>query len=434
MIPVHRATAPAPWRDAAVQALLLLPALLASLWMGWQIQQRMTWLQQALPLQAQVVELRRTTQPGATGTSRSAVRLELVVEVPDPRHAGAVDRIRFLAPLLYALLEEGNTLTVLHDPLTLPEHEPFVLAHPLQLWQAPAFGLLLVAVFWAFPYAALHKRYPEAESRRAAARRRQMLLGLALLLPIAAGQATALRDRAAAVEDLEIESRWPSWPELDAAVPKPWWWARLPWRGLDPVTDAGSEGNDWRFQQPLLWRSDSEASERSFKYARARMLALREQPAALASLLSRGHDANFIPLYRFYLDHYLDAEWLEPGCSRCNDRSLITEMAGDLMLMLIQEGRVAEAGTWAPAIIARKLPEADARARLSFLTAYRGLLEAELGADAARSRLQPLVDEAIVAARQEGAGWALDRWEGFWRGYVPRPRLHPAATRGRAPA
>ncbi|MFG6416918.1 hypothetical protein ACG02S_23750 [Roseateles sp. DC23W] len=401
-----------------------MPALLAVLWTGWLVQQRLTWLQDGLRLEGRVVELRRSSQPGATGTSRRSVRLSVVVEVADPRRDGQLTQEVFLAPLIYALIDEGDLLAVLHDPLTLPAHEAFVLAHPFQLWQAPALGLLLAAVGWALPHASLHRRYAEPAARRRAVRRRLAVLTLALLLPIAGGQARALRDRASHDADLALEARWPAWPALDAAVPRPWWWARLPWHGVDPVSAAASLGYVWR--DPGAWWQRGGASERSFKLARARMLALRDQPSALAGLLSRGHDANFIPLYRFYLAHYLDARWNEPGCPRCNDASQVTEMAGDLMWMLVQQGRLDEPDAWVPAIVRDKLPGADARARLAFLTAYRGLLEARDGADAAREHLQPLVDDAVAAAHSQGDDWALPRWRDFWRGYVPRPPARPA--------
>lgn len=405
-----------------LQGLLLLPALLAALWLGWLLQQRLGWLQHGLWLQGEVVDLHRSTRVGPTGSSRSAVRLEVEVDVVDPRREDRPARVSLLAPTLYPLLQPGDRLTLLHDPLTQPANAAFVPAHPLSLGLAPALGLLVVGVLWAFPYTGLLKRHPQpGPERRRAARRLQALLVVAAALPVVAGQALALRDRAARQADLSLEARWPSWPELDAAAPRPWWWARLPWRGLDPL-QAGSEAQ-------LAWLragglGEDDRAQRRYKLVRAQMLGLRERPAELAALLSAGHDPQFIPLYRFYLQHYLHAEWREPGCSRCNDASLVTEMAGDLMTMLIHDGRLDEAGHWAPLIAARKLSGADARARLSFLSAYRGWLEASQGAEAARAQLQPLVDNAIVAARDDGETWALARWEAFWRSHVPRPPGH----------
>jgi hypothetical protein len=429
-MPTTRHAAATPLRGHLIQALLLLPALVAALWVGWLVQQRLTWLQSGLHLQGRVVELSRSTQAGATASGRSAVRLEVVVDVPDPRREDRLQRLDVLAPLLYAVLEPGDAVTVLHDPLTLPAQRPFVLAHPLQLWQAPAFGLLAVAVLWAFPYTGLLRRHPQPDARRRAGRRRKLVLLMAALLPVVAGQALAWRDGRARAADLAMEAAWPAWPELDAAAPQPWWWARLPWHGLDPVRSEGSAAYAW-LEQGAGWPRTLGQSERRFKWTRARMLALRDQPAEMAGLLSNGHDPNFIPLYRFYLQHYMEAEWRDTGCSRCNDSSLVTQMAGDLMWMLIQDGRAAEAGTWAPVIIARKLPGADARARLSLLTAYRGLLEAESGAEAARIQLQPLVEDAMTAAREEGTDWALARWQDFWRSHVPRvPETPPAASAG----
>lgn len=414
-------------RAAGIQLLWLAPALLAALWTGWQVQQRWTWLRDGLRLPTQVVELHRSLARSPSASGRSAWRLEVVVDVADPRREGAVERLHFLAPLLHAVLDEGDTVLVLHDPLTLPAHQPFVLAHPLQLWQGPAFGLLLLGVLWALPHAALHRRYPAPDRRRQALRRHGLAVAVAACAPLLIGQALALRDRAAQAQDRDIEARWPHWAELEAELPRPWWWSRLPWQGVDPVADeAGAEA--WRsggFSLP--GRHEIGASERRFKHARARLLALRDQPAAIARLLGAGHDPNFIPLYRFFLTHYLDARWNEPVCSRCNDSSLVTEMAGDLMLMLVQDGRLAEAGRFAPRIVADKLPGADARARLSFLIAYRSLLEAEQGPEAARAQLQVLVDDAVAAAQASGEHWALDRWAGFWRGYVARPRRQAPA-------
>ncbi len=411
-------------RARGVQLLWLAPALLVALWVGWQVQQRLTWLEHGLRIPAQVLELNRSHSRSSTASGRSALRLEVVVDVPDPRREGAVERLHFLAPLLHAVLEVGDPVVVLHDPLTLSPQEPFVLAHPLQLWQGPAFGLLLLGVFWALPHAALHRRYPVLQDRRRAVHRRWWVLGVAVLTPVLIGQAIALRERAAQEPDRALEARWPAWPELDAEVPRPWWWARLPWHGVDPVADeAGAQA--WRGASDGLrlpgWR-DIGASERRVKFVRARLLALRDQPAALAGLLGQGHDPNFIPLYRFYLTHYLDARWNDPVCPRCNDSSQVTEMAGDLMLMLVQDGRLDEAARWAPRIVADKLPGADARARLSFLTAYRSLREAQQGPGATRHELQPLVDDAIAAAHASGETWALARWAGFWQGYVARPR------------
>lgn len=429
--PLHGLPLSSQFKDRGRQLLWLAPALVVALWLGWQVQQRLTWLTHGLHIPAQVIELSRSHSRSSTASGRSALRLDVVVDVPDPRREGAVERLHFLAPLLHAVLHLGDSVLVLHDPLTLSPQEPFVLAHPLQLWQGPAFGLLLLGVCWALPYAALHRRYPAPEARRRALRRRQWALGVAVMVPVLVGQALALRDRAAQDGDRALEARWPAWTELDAEVPRPWWWSRLPWHGVDPVTDeAGAQA--WRSAPVgpgLVGWGDVGASERRFKFVRARMLALREQPAALAGLLGQGHDPNFIPLYRFFLTHYLDATWSAPGCSRCNDSSQVTEMAGDLMLMLVQDGRLDEAARWAPRIVADKLPGADARARLSFLIAYRSLLEAQLGPEAAQRQLQALVDDAIAAARAHGETWALERWAGFWRGYVARPRRGLAATR-----
>lgn len=414
-------------RAAVVQLLWLAPALLAALWTGWQVQQRLTWLNDGLRLPAQVVELHRSQQRSASASGRSAWRLEVVVDVPDPRHEGAVERLGVLAPLLHAVLRPGDPVLVLHDPLSLPAQQPFVLAHPLQLWQGPAFGLLLIGVLWALPHAALHRRYAAPGPRQQALRRRGLAVVMAACLPVLIGQALALRDRAAQAQDREIEASWPHWAALETEVPRPWWWARLPWHGVDPVADdAGAEA--WRRGGVQLpGRQDIGASERRFKHAYARLLALRDQPAAIAGLLGAGHDPNFIPLYRFFLTHYLDARWNQPGCPRCNDSSQVTELAGDLMLMLVQDGRLREAGRFAPRIVADKLPGADARARLSFLIAYRSLVEAEQGPAAARAALQALVDDAIASAQARGEHWALDRWAGFWQGYVARPRREPPA-------
>lgn len=419
-------------RGLLLQALLMVPVLAAALWVGWLVQQRLTWLQSGLRLSGQVVELSRSTVAGPTATSRSAVRLEVVVDVPDPQREGQMTRLSLLAPLLYAVLDVGDEVVVLHDPLTLPASEPFVLAHPVQLWLAPALVLLATAVLWTFPYIGLLRRHSQPQVRQQACRRRQLMLAAAVLLPILAGQAQALRDRHARAADLALEAGWPAWPALEAAAPRPWWWARLPWQGLDPVHTEGSEAYAWLARERGPWFGNAGASERQFKWTRARMLALRDQPAALAGLLSRGHDPNFIPLYRFYLQHYMDAQWRHDGCSRCNDSSLVTEMAGDLMWMLIQDGRVAEAGRWATAIIDRKLPGADARARLAFLSAYRGLLEFRSGPEEARAQLVPLVEDAMGAAREEGADWALARWQHFWRAAVPRPPQAPSSS-GTAP-
>lgn len=411
------------WQPRLVQSLLLLPALLAVLWTGWLVQQRLTWLQDGLQLEGRVVELRSSSQPSATASSRRSVRLSVVVEVPDPRRGGLLVQEAFLAPLLYPLVEEGDRLEVVHDPLTLPSHESFVLTHPIQLWQAPAFGLLVAAVLWAFAHAALLKRYPERQARRRASRRRLMVLAVALVLPVIGGQAWALHHRSSRAADQSLEARWPSWPELDAAVPRPWWWARLPWHGFDAVRATASEVYAWRDAGATWWSTGR--SERSFKLARARMLAMRDQPSALAGLLSRGHDPTFIPLYSFYLDHYVHAHWQELGCSRCNDSSQITEMAGDLLWMLVQNGALEEPG-WLATVVQQKLPGADSRARLAFLNAYRGLLEARESSEAARARLQPLVDDAMVTAKEESNAWALERWQGFWQGYVPKPPQRPA--------
>ncbi|MFG6468012.1 hypothetical protein [Roseateles sp. BYS87W] len=381
---------------------------------GWQVHERLALWQNALHLPGRVVARGHSTVAGPTATSPRTQELRIEVDVADPRRNGRVERLSLLSPGLFLTQQPGDTVTVLHDPLTLPAQEPFVLAHPAHDMLAPALALGAAVLLLAWPGAGRWRRLGVLAALTAA--------------PVLVGQAAAWSRADTRAADAALEARWPAWPELDAAVPRPWWWARLPWRGMNPAGASGELAGaaEYWLDTHTPWpHAEAGLSERRFKWARARVLAFKDRPRDLAGLISAGHDPNFVPLYRFFLTHYLQAQWNDPACSRCNDPSQTTEIAGDLMYLLVQNGDLDEAWHWAVALPPHKLAQADTRARLSFLIAYRGLLEAREGVDAARATLLPLVEDAEAAARSAGDTWALPRWQAFWQAASPKP---PAVT------
>jgi len=400
----------------ALQHGFTLALLISALLLGWLIHDRLRLFQSGLRLEGTVLAMPVSDERIAgshPSSTRHATRLDLIVQVPDPDQPGQTLRFRELAPVLHLWVETGQRLPVLLAPLRRDD-EPLLVAAPAQLALPFVLAGGWLLGLWAMSRAAYqHSRRP---------RRLYALLLAALLLPPLIGQLPVWRAQAARAEDQRIEASWPAWPELEAAAPRPWWWSQLSWQGMDPLSadpDAIA-----RHRQRLDAGGRPGQAQGHYKLDHALMLRERADPQAMAVRLSTGGTrSGHLPLYRFYLDHFLDARWQSPHTPRNNDRNLMTELAATVIYMEVQAGRVSPALALAERLLALEKVQGadDAETQQRFVRAYCGALQALHGRALARDMVQPLISEGIAAAERRGDHAALRSWQDIWSRAVPEP-------------
>ncbi|RTR29766.1 hypothetical protein [Shewanella atlantica] len=364
------------------------------------------YIEQSIKINATVYNKVESQSRSNTGSGTStSTSLKVIYQFENPYKKDKIELASELAPLVYGRVKKGGDLEIYYNELAKPKTR---ISQPFHFWLLFIISGLFLS--FAFFIATLLTRH----SQIAKGRRRQFVYGVAvmLILPVVTNLLLFTQQTRQLAEERSREESWPSWFAFEVAVPKPEWWDSVSIKYLDPMDYTSEE-----YSYYVEHNTDSDKFHRSFKLTYALMLRHQDDPLELGWLLAKGTTRQYMPMYEFFLSHFMFQEWEGEYCSQpCNDATQMVEMAGDLISMKLDENQVDSSMNLANEIMEYKFSRAGNRGQYYFLYSYRRLLEHTQGQEVAKLKLDSLVEAGLQDAIAQGLASQERKWRRFWKG------------------
>ena len=337
--------------------------------------------------------------------NRTALALEIVYQYHKPGQQNKAELVNELAPLVYPFVESGDKISIYYNELSDPKTR---ISQPVHFWLNFLLCLLFLSV--VFFFAILVNRSKQITKNKNT--KMIVLVSAVFFIPIVLELVSFNQQTEQLLIEKNIQSSWPSWPEFEQAVAKPDWWDKVAITYFDPMDYTSDE-----FSNYVDKNKHADKYQRSFKVTYALMLRHQDDPYTLGGLLGKGTNREFIPMYEFFLGHFMQQEWQSDYCSPVcsNDATQMVKMAGDLLSMKLDDNELDYSRQLIKDIMKYKYERGDNRGKFYFLYSYRRLLEYEQGQEKAKEVLASLVEKNIQQAINQGlSNHQLRRWRTFW--------------------
>ncbi|MDE3270851.1 hypothetical protein [Pseudoalteromonas sp. G4] len=204
----------------------------------------------------------------------------------------------------------------------------------------------------------------------------------------------------------EQQKSWPSWPEFEAAVPKPDWWHSVPIKYLDPMNYTPEEMKAYHDKNNGI-----DKYKRDFKVLYARMLKNRGNDVQeMAGFLGRGTVDEFYPLYAFYISNYMHETWQSEYCGQCNDANAAINIGTQWLHRLTKDGELTRAQQVIDQLFELKYDRAIPYQRYTLIRAYRNVLLKTHSREDAYAILKPYIVDNIKLAEQANDQKMMQWW------------------------
>lgn len=307
-----------------------------------------------------------------------------------------------LAPLVYPFVEKGEFIDVYYNEFADPKSR---IRMPHHFWLNVLIGLL---VFFFINLVTRTLINHNAIIQNSIIRSKLTPVA-AFIAPVFLSLLYFSLNVDSAKNELAQEKNWPSWPAFEAAVPKPIWWDKVAIKYFDPMNYTSEE-----YSAYLDANTGDDKRHRQFKVAYVFLLKHQNDPLQMGWDLAKGTTREFMPLYEFFLEHFMQTEW-QGDCSQpCSDATQMVEMAGELLSMKLDENHIEYSQQLVADIMKYKYSRANNRGKYYFLYSYRRLLEHIDGKEKAHQVLDKLVTANTIEANELGSKTMIRKWSNFW--------------------
>jgi len=376
---------------------------LVSMLAGYIAINNIVYIEQSIKVSASVLNKTEHQVRYKHNNTRTASALHIVYQYQHPHQPQKFELVSELAPLLYPFVEIGETIPIYYNALSKPQTR---LSHPVHFWLT----FLLCSVFLSFFF---YITFQANKSLQAGPNKNAKMIALVsvfFFIPTVIQLVTIDQQGDQLLIEQTMQKNWPSWPAFEQAVAKPDWWDKVAINYFDPMSYTSEE-----FGHYVDNNKGHDKYQRSFKVTYALMLRHQDDPYTLAGLLGKGTTREFIPLYEFFLAHFMLQQWQGEYCSQpCNDATQMVEMAGSLLSMKLDENQLDYSRQLINDIMKYKYERGNNRGKFYFLYGYRRLLEHEQGKEKAKQILAPLVEKNLQQAINQGLTTQQRQWRRFW--------------------
>ncbi|OEG72998.1 hypothetical protein BEL05_06255 [Shewanella colwelliana] len=362
------------------------------------------YIEQSQFIEATVIKKVASKSRSGSGSSASySTALKVIYQFENPYVKDKLELHSELAPLVYGRVKEGDTISVYFNEMAKPKTR---ISQPFHFWLLCF--LVLLGVSFLYLIALIIGRHSRLVVKTWQA---NLILTCLFLVPVVYQSWDNMQNNNAIALERNSEANWPRWFAFEHAVAKPSWWDSVAIKYLDPMDYTSEEHRYY-----LKSNTDADRFHRSFKLTYALMLRHQDDPLELGWLLAKGTTRQYMPMYEFFLSHFMYRQWEGVCTNPCNDATQMVEMAGHLLSMKLDENQIASSLVLAEEIMVNKYDRADNRGKFYFLYSYRRLLEHTQGKDIAHAKLDDLVDASTLEAQKLGNSQLLSRWQRFWHG------------------
>lgn len=376
-------------------------SIASALIVGWLAADNMRYIINSQVLTAEVVN--KSSYRSKSNNSRHySTSYTVTYQFENPHVAGKFELKSELAPLVYPLVEKGELIDIYYNEFAAPKSK---IRMPHHYWLNVLIGLLLLFFINLIARRLINHNATIQHS----VVNSKLTPVAALIAPVLLSWLYLSFNIDSAKNELAKEKNWPSWPAMEAAVPKPIWWDKVAIKYFDPMNYTSEEYADY-----LKANTGDDKRHRQFKVAYALLLKHQNDPLQMGWDLAKGTTREFMPLYEFFLEHFMRTEW-QGDCSQpCSDATQMVEMAGDLLSMKLDENQIEYSQQLIADIMKYKYERANNRGKYYFLYSYRRLLEHTVGKEKAHQKLDELVKAARLEADELGTKSLIRRWSKFW--------------------
>lgn len=327
----------------------------------------------------------------------------IIYQFENPYVPGKIELEKELAPVMYAILNEGDRVDIYFNDKEKPKSR---LSHPLHYWlMTIVWGAFLsFAFFVAKPLSKQHESCYKNYNRF----KKWMLL--LFFLPGLFGLIQAFNSGRMVEIEKVSEQNWPRWRALEKAVAKPEWWDSVPIKYFDPMNFTSEEYSEY-----VKKNIGNDKRHRQFKVAYVFLLLHQDDPLQMGWDLAKGTTREFMPLYEFFLKHHMYQKWQGVCGQPCSDGTQMVEMAGDLLSMKLDENQILSSKTLIQDIMKYKYERGNNRGKYYFLYSYRRFLEHTESVERAHEVLDALVEENLLEAQTLGLKSQIRKWTNFWK-------------------
>jgi len=326
----------------------------------------------------------------------------VIYQFENPYRAGKIETVVELAPIIYGVVDTGDSIKIYYNELGKPK---------ARIKFAPHYWLITMIIFALFAFLLFVTILILKNHTSFKKQVRLFLIALLVFfsVPLVISVQNDLRNKSLLAKEKLAESAWPSWPAFEQAVPKPHWWRRVAIKFFDPMNYTSEE------IKPYLRKNKGhDRTQRQFKVAYAKILKHKGDPLQIGWDIMNGTTQEFTPLYEFFVSYFMYQEWEGDCTNPCNDATQTVQIAADLISMKLDEDQVDSSLLIIENILKYKYDRARNAEKYAFLYSYRRLLEHTVGVDRAREALQPLVEGNIKEAREQGLSRMTSKWQYFW--------------------
>ena len=378
-----------------------LASLSLALMVGWFFADNLYYAINSQVLSAEVVN--KSSYRSKTSNSRHySTSYTVTYQFENPHVADKFELKSELAPLVYPFVEKGNTIDIYYNEFADPKAK---IRMPQHYWLNVLIGLLFFyfvnLITRTLIKNSLVTPKPIVESKQT--------LVAAFIAPALLSLLYLSLNANSTKNELANEKNWPAWPAFQSAVAKPVWWDKVAIKYFDPMNYTSEE-----YSAYLKANTGDDKRHRQFKVAYAFLLKHQNDPLQMGWDLAKGTTREFIPLYEFFLEHFMYTEWQGECSQPCSDATQMVEMAGDLLSMKLDENRIEYSRQLIADIMKYKYERANNRGKYYFLYSYRRLLEHTEGKEKAHQELDELVNAASLEADEQGSKTMIRKWSTFW--------------------
>ncbi|MBV1910472.1 MAG: DUF3592 domain-containing protein [Kangiellaceae bacterium] len=374
---------------------------LSTLAYGWFIFDNLSYIGESESVTATVHK--KTSHRSRTVNSKQySTAYNIVYRYENPYVPGKMELESELAPVMYALFEEGETVEVYFNDKNKQKSR---LSYPLHFWLMP----IVWAAFLSFGFL-VSKLLSKTNGDCYQNYKKFKIAAIFLfLLPGAITFIQSSSSEQLIAEERQKEANWPHWYEFERAVPKPVWWDTVAFKYFDPMNYTSEEYSGY-----VKNNTGSDKAKRQFKVAYAFLLLHQDDPLQMGWDLARGTSREFMPLYEFFLERYMQEQW-QGECSRpCSDATQMVEMAGDLLSMKLDENQIESSLELINNIMKYKYDRGNNRGKYYFLYSHRRYLEQTESVEKAHHVLDRLVEENLQEAISLDLKTQTRKWSTFW--------------------
>ena len=370
---------------------------------GWSVFNNIQYINDSVEIKATVYSKSSyRTRNGTSSSNNYSTALTVTYQFENPYIDGKIELDSELAPVMYAMVEKGDIVSVYSNEMAKPKTR---LSHPLHFWLMP----FVWTVFFGFLFYVskiLAKTNPQVANQYSLYAKSLLLI---FFLPGIYVVIASFGEKQEIKGESAREQNWPRWDALERAVPKPEWWDRVAIKYFDPMDYTSEEYSNY-----LKQNTGPDKYHRQFKVTYAFLLLHQEDPLQMGWDLAKGTARQYMPLYEFFLNHFMFQEW-QGDCSQpCSDATQMVEMAGDLLSMKLDENQIESSYELIRYIMKYKYSRGNNRGKYYFLYSYRRLLEHAEGKEKAKEVLATMVEENTAEALTLGLKGQHKKWLKFW--------------------